>query len=230
MRPEAVYRMLTLLCTLVAPLPVGTTLGRLHLLWMLVSGQLLATRGAAIPGVSAGGLSVRAVRRAWAALGRGDWSSAALLARWHEQVAAEGRWQGHPHGGYHPLGGDVTASFRPRLQGCPPTHYAAEAGRALPAIPVACVTGWIGIRAGVEAFLECRGNRQAQKDCSANCDQCDRSRGGYNIARRCCCAPARSRENDNDRGIGRRRTIYSIAFQKMDRTQAARSNSTIWSR
>ncbi len=33
--PEAVYRMMTLLCSLVAPLPVGTTLGLLHLLWML---------------------------------------------------------------------------------------------------------------------------------------------------------------------------------------------------
>lgn len=203
MRPEAVYRMLTLLCTLVAPLPVGTTLGRLHLLWMLVSGQLLATRGAAIPGVSAGGtaglggVGPRRLeqRRAAGALARAG--------------GGRGPLAGAPARGYHPLGGDVTASFRPRLQGCPPTHYAAEAGRALPAIPVACVTGWIGIRAGVEAFLECGGNRQAQKDCSANCDQCDRSRGGYNIARRCCCAPARSRENDNDRGIGRRRTIYS---------------------
>jgi len=137
--PEAVYRMLTLLCAVVVGLPVGTNLGLLHLLWMLVSGQLLATRGAVIPGLSACGLSVRAVRRAWAALGHGDWSSAALLARWQEQVAAEGRWQGHTHGGYHPVGVDVTAFFRPRLQGCPTTHYAAEAGRALPAIPVGLI-------------------------------------------------------------------------------------------
>src|SRR5579883_961264 len=129
MRPEAVYRMLTLLCTLVAPLPVGTTLGRLHLLWMLVSGQLLATRGAAIPGVSAGGLSVRAVRRAWAALGRGDWSSAALLARWHEQVAAEGRWQGHPHGGYHPLGGRCDGVLSAPAAGVP-AHALCRGGRA----------------------------------------------------------------------------------------------------
>ena len=37
--PEAVYRMMTLLCTLVVPLPVGTNLGVLHLLWLLVSCQ-----------------------------------------------------------------------------------------------------------------------------------------------------------------------------------------------
>jgi hypothetical protein len=56
--------MLTLLCALVAPLPVGTNLGLLHLLWMLVTGRLLATRCAVIPGLDACGLARRAVRRA----------------------------------------------------------------------------------------------------------------------------------------------------------------------
>src|SRR5579885_3556564 len=125
--PEAVYRMMTLLCALVAGLPVGTNLGLLHLLWMLVSGQLLATRGAVIPGLSACGLSERAVRRAWAALGQGAWDSSALLARWTAVVLAEGRWQPHQYGGYQPVAVDVTAFFRPQLQGCPTTHYQAEA-------------------------------------------------------------------------------------------------------
>ncbi len=137
--PEAVYRMMTLLCALVEPLPVGTNLGVLHLLWMQVSGQLLPTRGAVIPGLSATGLAPRAVRRAWAALGQGDWSSAGLLARWQAVVAAEGRWQAHTHGGYHPVAVDVTAFWRPRLQDCPTSHYSAEAGRALPAIPMGLI-------------------------------------------------------------------------------------------
>ena len=42
--PDAVYQVMTMLCALVAPLPVGTNRGLLHLLWMLVSGRLLATR------------------------------------------------------------------------------------------------------------------------------------------------------------------------------------------
>jgi len=132
--PKAVYRMLTLLCSLVAPLPIGTNLGLLHLVWMLVSGQLLATRGAVIPGLSGAGLSARAVRRAWAALGQGDWTSGRLLARWQALVSAEGRWQPHRHGGYAPVAVDLTGFWRPRLAGCPTTHYHAEAGRALPAI------------------------------------------------------------------------------------------------
>ena len=137
--PEAVYRMMTLLCSLVGSLPVGTNLGLLHLLWMLVSGQLLATRGALIPGLSACGLADRAVRRAWAALGHGAWTSEHLLARWGALVAAEGRWQAHTHGGYHPVAVDVTGFWRPRLQDCPTTHYQAQAGKALPAIPLGLI-------------------------------------------------------------------------------------------
>ena len=137
--PEAVYRMLSLLCALVIGLPVGTNLGLLHLLWMLVSGRLLAARGAVIPGLNACGLSCGAVRRGWAALGHGQWTSERLLAQWARLVADEGHWRARTHGGYHPLPVDVTAFWRPRLRGCPTTHYWAEAGKALPAIPVGIV-------------------------------------------------------------------------------------------
>jgi hypothetical protein len=137
--PKAVSRMLTLLCALVVALPVGTNLGLLHLLWMLVSGRLLTTRGAVIPGLDACGLSRRAVRRAWAALGTGDWTSERLLAQWARLVGDEGRWQARSHDGYQPVPVDVTAFWRPRLRGCPTTHYSAEAGKALPAIPVGLV-------------------------------------------------------------------------------------------
>ena len=137
--PEAVYRMMTLLCTLVAPLPVGTNLGLLHLLWMLVSGHLLAARGAVIPGLSACGLADRAVRRAWATLGQGDWACERLLTRWTAVVVTERRWQPRVHAGYCPVAVDVTAFWRPRLHACPTVHYHAAAGRALPAIPLGLI-------------------------------------------------------------------------------------------
>src|SRR6266699_3860963 len=154
--PEPVYRMMTLLSTLTTALPRGTNLGLLHVLWMLVSGQLLTTRGAVIPGLSACGLPVRAVRRAWAALGHGTWSSATLLRLWARLVAAEGHWQASCQGGYHPLAVDVTGFWRPRLHGCPTTHYHAEAGKALPAIPLGLVVrvGAVGAqRLGVPTTL-----------------------------------------------------------------------------
>jgi hypothetical protein len=93
--------------------------------------------------LSACGLAERAVQRAWAALGQGDWASAALLARWAALVTAEGHWQPQAHGGYHPVAVDVTAFLRPRRRGCPPTHYQAAAGKERPAIPVG-LSGRVG--------------------------------------------------------------------------------------
>jgi hypothetical protein len=134
-----VYRVIGVLCAVVAAVPIGTNLGLVHLLWMLVSGRLLETRGAVIPGLSMMGLSEPAVRRAWAALGQGDWTSAGLLAPWRHHVEVAGLWRAHEYEGYRPVAVDVTGFWRPRLQGCATSHYDGRAGKALPAIPVGLV-------------------------------------------------------------------------------------------
>jgi hypothetical protein len=144
--------MMTLLCSLVEACPVGTNLGLLHLLWMLVSGRLLASRGAVLPGLSDCGLPARAVRRAWAALGQGGWSSEQVLARWATAVGEEGQWQPHTHGGYQPVAVDVTGFWRPRLGQCPTSHYHGAAGKALPAIPLGLVAR-VGSAAGPRLAL-----------------------------------------------------------------------------
>ncbi len=97
-----------------------------------------------VPGLSECGLAAPATRRAWAALGQGGWSSAALLARWAAVLEGEGRWQAHAHGGYRPVAVDVTGFWRPRLRGCPTTHYHGAAGKALPAIPLIARVGSVG--------------------------------------------------------------------------------------
>src|SRR2546423_14160495 len=66
---ELVYRLMSRLCALVEPVPVGTNLGLVMVFWMLLTGQLLGTRGAVVPALSASGLAPPAVRRAWASLG-----------------------------------------------------------------------------------------------------------------------------------------------------------------
>jgi hypothetical protein len=136
---EAVYRVLTLVSALVVDVPIGTNLGLLHLFWMLLCGKLLLSRGAIFPGLSAVGLSAGAVRRAWAALGRGSWTSHRLVKQWARVVEAEGFWQPHTAGGYHPVAVDITGFWRPRLQRCPTTHYSATAGKAVPAIPLGII-------------------------------------------------------------------------------------------
>jgi hypothetical protein len=136
---EAVYRVLTLVSALVVDVPIGTNLGLLHLLWMVLCGKLLLSRGAIFPGLSGVGLSAGAVRRAWAALGHGSWTSQRLVQQWARVVEAEGCWQPHQHGGYHPVAVDITAFYRPRLQACPTSHYSTTAGKAVPAIPVGII-------------------------------------------------------------------------------------------
>src|SRR3954465_11455047 len=110
---ERVYLVVGVLCAVVAATPIGTNLGLVHVLWMLVSGRLLETRGAVIPGVGAAGLSGAAGRWGGAALGQGDWASAGLLARWREHVERAGQWRAHAYEGYRPVAVDVTGFWRP---------------------------------------------------------------------------------------------------------------------
>ena len=128
-----------LVSALVVVAPIGTKLGLLHLFWMLLCGKLLLSRGAILPGLSAVGLSAGAARRAWAALGRGSWTSQRLVKRWAVVVEAEGCWQPHQPGGYHPVAVDSTGFARPRLQGCPTSHDSTAAGQAVPAIPLGII-------------------------------------------------------------------------------------------
>ena len=94
-----VYRVVTVLCALVAGVPVGTNLGLVLLLWLLLTGRLLGSRGAVIPALSALGLPPAAVRRTWAALGQGAWTADRLLANWQGWVAQDGAWRPHTVGG-----------------------------------------------------------------------------------------------------------------------------------
>ena len=101
----------------VKTLPVGTNLALLHLLWALLSGAFLSSRGAVFPALQTLGLSAVQIRRSSQAVRDGAWSSDELVARWRDWVAAQGVWQPHSYAGYQPLAVDITAFWRPRLQG-----------------------------------------------------------------------------------------------------------------
>jgi hypothetical protein len=75
-----IYRINHVLSCVVADVPLGTNLGLFHLLWTLLGGRLLQSRGAFIPALADFGLGAAAVRRAWDALAYGCWSIAQLLA------------------------------------------------------------------------------------------------------------------------------------------------------
>ncbi|MCP4291788.1 MAG: hypothetical protein GY780_08130, partial [bacterium] len=138
--PEPVVEMMTTLAQITEGLPIGTNLAMLQFLWMLTSGQLLASRGAIFPALQATGLEDEEIRRAWAAFRGGSWQIDDLLTVWQAYVEAEGIWKEHSYEGYSPVGVDITAFWRPTLHDCPSKHYYAPAGKALPAI----IFGMIG--------------------------------------------------------------------------------------
>jgi hypothetical protein len=129
-----------LLAELVVNLPVGTNLGLLQFMWMLVSGNLLESRGALFSALQRQGLSAGDVRQAWSAFANGQWQIADLVAQWQHQVEAEGVWQEQRWGGYRLKVIDLTGFWRPTLKECPSKHYRAEAGKALPAVVLALVS------------------------------------------------------------------------------------------
>lgn len=129
-----VYRIHQLLSCLVEGIRVGTNLDLFLLLWTLLSGRFLASRGGVFPALADFGLPDDAVRRAEAVLNTGHWEIGRLMANFERQVTVESVFQVHRYGGYTPVAGDSTGFYRPRLKDCSTKQYSAEAGKALSAI------------------------------------------------------------------------------------------------
>jgi hypothetical protein len=134
-----VYRISVLLGAILADVPVGTNLGLFWLLWALISGRFLLSRGAVFPALADGGLAADAVRRSGAALAYGRWAIQPLVRAWQQVVQQEGRWHAHSYEGFRPVACDLVGFFRPHLSGCLGKHYQSGADKALPAIVLAVV-------------------------------------------------------------------------------------------
>jgi hypothetical protein len=134
-----VYRISVLLGAILVDVPVGTNLGLFWLVWALISGRFLLSRGAVFPALADGGLPAEAVRRSGAALAYGRWAIEPLVRAWHQLVQQEGRWHAHRYEGFRPVACDLVGFFRPWLSGCVGKHYQSGADKALPAIVLAVV-------------------------------------------------------------------------------------------
>lgn len=124
-------------------LPIGTNFALLQLIWMMLQGSLLRSRGAIFPALLASGFSIETARRCWAAMRYGVWDSSGLLTAWQGHVQAQGQWLEHDHDGYRAVAVDLTAFWRPCLKGWLGKHFHNLAGRALPAV-VFGVAVWVG--------------------------------------------------------------------------------------
>src|SRR5690349_1825000 len=100
---EIVYRIASLLEHILEKVPVGTNRALYDLLWTILSGRLLLTRGALFPALADLGLPAQAVRRAQAALCYARFQVTQLLSAWQLVVQTEGRFSPHAYQGYRPV-------------------------------------------------------------------------------------------------------------------------------
>lgn len=130
----ASQKTLQVLEQIVKVVPVGTNLALLQLMWAMISGAFLDSRGAIHSALVWSGFEPGEIRRSWRALRRGQWCIHELIQRFRRQAGQTGQWQSHEYGGYRPVAVDTTAYWRPRLQGWSGKLYRQLAGKAMTGI------------------------------------------------------------------------------------------------
>jgi hypothetical protein len=111
--------------------PIGTNLALLQLMWAMITGSFLTSRGAIHSALANSGFEPGEIRRSWRALRRGQWNIYELVQSFRQQVKQTGQWQTREYGGYRPLAVDTTAIWRPRLQGWPGKLYRQLTGKTM---------------------------------------------------------------------------------------------------
>lgn len=132
----AVTEIITAIVYIMQGVPIGTNLGLCRMLWALVNGSMLISRGAIHGGLEASGFAAAEIRQSWSALRRGSWEINVLLSDWQGYVANRNEWRARRYGTYRVKSVDITGFWRPRLQGKVSKHYHAVAQKALPAVVV----------------------------------------------------------------------------------------------
>jgi hypothetical protein len=130
----AVNEIITAIAFVVQVVPIGSNLGLVRLLWSMMQGSFLVSRGAIHSGLLASNFTSGEIRRSWAALRYGSWQIDELIATWQVYVASRHQWRVRRYGGYRVKSVDSTGFWRPQLSGQVSKHYHALAQKALPAI------------------------------------------------------------------------------------------------
>ena len=119
--------------------PVGTNLALLHLMWAMLNGSFLGSRGAIFPALQASGFGEQESRRSWQALRYGAWDIGQLLEAWRAYVHQQGDWHPHLYEGYCPAAVDLTGFWRLRLKGWTGKYFNGLARRMIKGIGFALV-------------------------------------------------------------------------------------------
>ena len=135
----AITHTIHVLQIVVQTVPMGTNLALLQLMWTILNGSFLPSRGAIFPALKANGFTPEASRRIWGAFRHGVWRINECIDQWRSHVLAEGQWQSHSYAGYYPVAVDWTAFWRFKLQGWPGKMFNGLVGRAMRSVGLGLV-------------------------------------------------------------------------------------------
>ena len=135
----AIGQTIQVLQLILQTVPIGTNLALLHLLWSILNGSFLPSRGAIFPGLQLSGFTADESRRSWTAMRYGVWRIDDLLSSWHSHVKSQGQWEAYEYAGYRPVAVDITAFWRPRLTGKVGKYFNSLANRLLGGVGFALV-------------------------------------------------------------------------------------------
>ena len=137
--PIVIEQAIQALQATVEGVPVGTNLALLHLMWAILNGSFLGSRGAIFPALQASGFCEQEIRRSWQAMRYGAWNIGLLLEAWRAYVHQQGEWQAHQYEGYRPVAVDLTGFWRLRLKGWTGKYFNGLARRMIKGIGFALV-------------------------------------------------------------------------------------------
>lgn len=137
--PIVIEQTIQALQAVVQGVPVGTNLALLHLMWAMLNGSFLGSRGAMFPALQGSGFCEQEIRRSWQALRYGAWNIGLLLEAWRAYVQQQGDWQPHQYEGYYPVAVDLTGFWRLRLKGWTGKYFNGLARRMIKGIGFALV-------------------------------------------------------------------------------------------
>ncbi len=123
----------------VKPISIGTNFALLHLLWAMVSGAFLTSRGAVHTAMKLSGRTDAETRRSGNALRTGQWQISELISRWREWVMKEGEWQVRDYEGWRAVSCDAVVFPRLKLKGWKAKLYRGTFGKAVKAVGLGIV-------------------------------------------------------------------------------------------
>lgn len=113
---------------------IGTNISLLRIMWAMMTGSFLKSRGSVHGALEDCGFENEEIRRGWSGLRYGSWEIGDMIEAWNAKVEIDGEWEANKIEGYRVKSIDITGFWRPKLKGPVNQLYNSIARRALPAV------------------------------------------------------------------------------------------------